>query len=621
MRKGFTLTLTTLAVALLTTSVYAYGPTVGGIPDVWITEKDAAGVMDAPQYIFRYSDAMILADYVTPGVQTGNGSTSATLEWTWALRYATFDGGFSFVTGATTVNWLAGTDVHYSITGEDATDVLSNQPTFDVSGNSFSPSTWVSEVNGWSNKANLADSGALTFQNIRLNPTMDGNASPTADTENPQLPSGVLDLQEATIFVTDGATTPGFDMVNLITLMSDATTDRDLLSGGGPVYGMVEDYRTDTGAGWSPINVGLSVANGVAPTVDYGADSVVNNAVGTFTVTFPTANNKGTNTNDPYFPAVLFTKDNVAVTSDKVYRFTARVASSNSDAALNPSVRVDLNGRITVGEGFGELSGNGATQTTSPVNGSPVYLKGFLWPAADGNVQSYVVMWDTTDTVGGTITMDNMLVESFDSALLSGGNVLYDAGTNAASGIATSGANSFISAKLPFYSPDPPPNISMSQTPLTGDALSLSFQGIAGTSDGVGIWGNFSDGQFATPSFTGKKLVIVTAMVKTTSANDAKVPDFHMSVNNVTGSAASGNERAGFFIDRYFVNDVKQNEDADVSNTARAYSVILEAKPSTAYQIALYALVADSDSTDGNLTVERVTATMYDLPAESVTLP
>lgn len=358
MRKGFTLTLTTLAVALLTTSVYAYGPTVGAIPDVWITEKDAVGTLDTPQYIFRYSDAIVLADYVTPGVETGNGSTSATLEWTWALRYATFDGGFSYVTGATTYNWLDGTDVHYSITGEDATDVLPNKPTFDVSGNSFSPSTWVSEVNGWSNKANLADSGALTFQNIRLNPTEAGNPSPTADTDNPQLPSGVLDLQEATIFVTDGATTPGFDMVNLITLMSDATTDRDLLSGGGPVYEMVEDYRTSTPtADWPITNVGLSVTHGVTFDAQYVVTSVGNNQSGTFTATFPVVNNKGPNAaTDPYFPAVLFVKSGVTVSADKVYRITSRVSSSNTSAAANPSVRVDLNGRTSVGEGFGELS-------------------------------------------------------------------------------------------------------------------------------------------------------------------------------------------------------------------------------------------------------------------------
>jgi hypothetical protein len=590
----------------MTTSVYAYGPTVGGIPDVWITEKTAAGTMDDPQYIFRYSDAIVLADYVTPGVETGNGSTSATLEWAWALRYSTFDGGFSFVTGATTVNWLDSTDVHYSMVGEDATDVQPNQPTFDVSGDSFAPSTWVSEVNGWTNKANLADSGALTFQNIRLNPTIAGNPSPEADATNPQLPTGVLDLQEATIFVTDGATTPGFDMVQLITLMSDATTDRDLLSGGGPVYDIVEDYRTSTpDAEWSLINTGLAVAAGVD--FNRGATAATNNQTGTFMATFPLVNNKGTSATDPFFPAVLFTKSGVSVTKDKIYRISARVQSSNTDPAVNPSVRIDLNGRTSVGEGFGELSSK-PTTTSSPVAGSPVTVKGFLWPSADGTVESYVVMWDTTDTVGGTLTMDNMVVESFDPSKFSGASVLYDAGTHADAGIDTS---TFVGAKLAFLGSTEPTGTA-SQTPATGLAQSLSLTGQSGAADGVIIWADYN-GLFSTPAFTGDKLLVVKAMVLTTSGETARVPDFHMAVTNV-----DGNERSGMLIDRFFVDSVKQNDDADVTTTARPYYVISEAIPSTDYQLEMYALVSADDATDGNLTIERVTATLYDPPAETI---
>lgn len=615
MRKGFTLTLTTLAVALMTASVYAYGPTVGGIPDVWITENDAAGVLDGPQYMFRYSDAIVLADYVTPGVQEGNGSSSTTLEWTWALKYSTFDGGFSIVTGA--AGWLDGTDVHYSIEGEDATDVASNKPTFDIDGNSFSPSTWVAEVNTWSGKANLADSGALTFRNIRLNGSIDtGNPSPTADTSNPQLPSGVLDLQEATIFVTDGATTPGFDMVQLITLMSGPLADRDRVSGGGPSYSIVEDYRTSTPSSeWTLINIGLNVSG----TVDgaAGATSAVNNQAGTLTATFPTVNTKGSNPSDPLFPAVLFQKSGVAVTSSNIYRITARVASSNTDKTLNPSVRADLNGRTTVGEGFGEVSANpaAASVTTAPVSGSPVYVKGFLWPAANGSVQSFIVMWDTTDLVGGTLTLDNMLVEAFDPTALVGGTVLYDVGTEDG----TPGISGFSNGAIQFLGTTAP-NITFVQSPASGDADYLQITGVSGV-DGAGFWADF-DGNFATPAFTGKKLVIVKAMVRTTSAETADVPDFHMAVNNIAtvSPLVRGNERAGVLVNREFSGATKTNDDSDVTTTARPYYVIFEAKPSTTYGLELYGLVTGA-GINGNLIIDRLTATMYELPVETTSQP
>jgi hypothetical protein len=598
MRKGFTLTLTTLAVAILATSVYALGPTVGAIPDVWITEKNAAGAADGPQYMFRYSGAFLLWDYVTPGVSTGDGSSSTTLFWAWALRQSNGTDGFG--------PYLSGAGVHYGIFDSALADVQSDTPTFSVSGASFAPASWVADVNGWAGKPSLADTGSLTFRNIRLNPTITfTNASPTSDSTNAQLPAGLLDCQEATIFVTDGATTPGFDMVNLVTLLSTATVDHDLLSAGGPSYAVTEDYRTSTSAFNGVINFGFTVAGSLDAA--RGATSATNNGTGTFAVTFPLVNNKGTSTTDPFFPAVLFTRDGVAVTASNIYRSSARVSSSNTSAVVNPSVRVDLNGRTTIGEGFGELSSETAAGSISrsPLSGSPQVLKGFLKPVADGTVQAFDVLWDTTDTQGGTLSMDQMLIESFDSASLTGANVIYDQGTGAATGIDTSLA---LAAPIAFLGTTLP-TITIAQTPATGAAQSISFTGSSGV-DGVGVWLD-TGGTFTTAAAAGAKLVVVQAMVRTTSSETAHVPDFHMAVNK-TGK----NERAGLLINRTFSGATKTNDNADVTSTARPYCVVFEADPSSSYDVSMYAIVTGA-GISGNLTVERLTATEYDLPTET----
>jgi hypothetical protein len=600
MRKGFTLTLTTLAVALLATSVYAYGPTVGAVPDVWITEKTDTGTADGPQYLFRYSDAILLNDFVTPGVATGDGSASDTLYWGWALRQSNGTAGY----GA----FLSGTDVHYNAIGDDDADVLPGTPTFTPSGDSFSAG-WEAEVNGWAGKPTLADSGSLTFRNIRLNPTLAENASPTSDSTNAQLPAGYLDAQEATVFVTDNATSPAFDTFQLITLLSTATVDRDTLSGGGPSFEVVEDYRSSTpSSAWTLLGVGVSVHNG---TGGPGPTSYVNNGTGTLTATFPLVNNKGTDTTDPYFPASIFFKAGVNVTSDKVYRLTARVASNNTVATKNPSVAVSLNGRTSVGQAQNEASSKPALAdlTVSPVSGTPIYLKAFLWPAANGSLMSWYVIWDNTDAIEGTITMDQMLLESFDPTLLAGENVLAEYGTGAT---AFSG---FITGELVFYNPSGTTDMNVT---VTAAANTISFTGQAGTStatDGAG-YALHPTALFTTSASSGKKLVAVKVSTKTTSSDTAKVPDFVYAVNSVPG-----NYRSTFFIDRLFSGATVQNPDADVSATARDYICMFESDPSTAYDISMFAVVGFDDATNGNITVEKITAVEYDLPSETTVLP
>jgi hypothetical protein len=600
MRKGFTLTLTTLVVALLATSVYAFGPTVGAVPDVWITEKTAAGAADGPQYMFRYSDAILLNDFVTPGVSTGDGSASDTLFWAMALRQSNGTAGY----GA----FMTGTGKHYSATGTDAVEVLAEEPTFSVSGSSFTPSTWVSEVNGWAGKSTLADSGSLTFRNIRLNGTVDAtNASPTSDTTNAQLPVGYLDAQEATVFVTDGVTSPGFDTFNLITLISNTAHDRDSLSGGGPSYSMVEDYTSSTPtSAWTLLGVGVSVhlgTNAAGPTVS-------NNGTGLVSATFPTVNNKGSDATDPYFPTMIFFKDNLSVTTDKVYRLSARAGSSNTDKTKNPSISADLNGRTSVGEAQNEASYKPllANISTSPVLGTPITLKTFLRPAANGIVKSWFVVWDTTDAVGGSVTLDQMKVQSFDPTLLTGGTTLGDFGTGAT---AFSG---FITGTLAFYNPGA--NSVTGSCTASANTLSFTGSGTSSTNNDGAIYALHTAPLFTTSAGTVKKLVVVEVQAKTTSGDAAKIPDFVFAVNDFASAGQPGNARATFYIDRFFSGSTVQNPDADLAATARPYYAIFEANPATSYDISFFCCVFNADGTNGNVTVERITAKEYDLPTE-----
>jgi hypothetical protein len=452
----------------------------------------------------------------------------------------------------------------------------------------------------------------MTIRNIRQNGSVDSlNASPTSDSANLQLPVGYLDAQEAVVFVTDDATTPGFDTFQLITLLANTTVPADTLSGGGPSYEIVEDYRASTpSSAWTLLGVGVSVHNG---TGGPGPTSNVNNGTGTVTAVFPLTNNTGSDTTDPYFPASIFMKAGISVTSDKVYRVTARVQSSNTVKNANPSVGLSLNGRTTVGYGQTEASWkpNNADVTLTPLSGAPIYLKAFLWPTANGDVSVFHTIWDSSSVSGGTITLDQMLLESFDPTLMAGETVLADFGTGAT---AFSG---FTTGKFAFYDPSGANTTAMVAT-ATASANTLSFTAQAGSStatDGVAYMLHGTT-LFTTSAGAGKKLVVVKVMAKTTSADTAKIPDFIVAVNSVPG-----NYRSTFILDRQFSGSTVSNPNGDLAQTARAIYVIFESDPSSAYDISFMAGSYFDDATNGNVTVERVTAYDYDMPSETVILP
>jgi hypothetical protein len=289
-------------------------------------------------------------------------------------------------------------------------------------------------------------------------------------------------------------------------------------------------------------------------------------------------------------------------------------------STANPSIGVSLNGRTSAGQAQTEASWKGATAnlTLSPLAGSPIYLKGFLWPAANGAVMAWYVIWDSVDTSGGTITLDQMLLESFDPTLLTGETVLADFGTGATPFV----TGDFTTGQFAFYNPSLTNNVNVT---VTATANSLSFTGQAGSStatDGVG-YALHPKTLFTTSASSGKKLVVVKVMAKTTSSDSAKIPDFIFAVNDVISDSpvTGGNYRSTFMIDRYFQSNVVQNPDADLAAIARPYYCIFESDPSKKYDFTIYAGVFFDDGTNGNVTVERVTALEYDLPSETVVLP
>lgn len=170
MRKGFIPTLTALVTALLVTSAMALGPTISNVPDVFIGNQAASGAPAEPgTNMFRYSDALVLWDYVTPGVTTGDGSTSDTVYWAWAAKKADLSGG----TGGFLDPSLAATNVDgivYSIIQENAVTVDPIQPV-----EAENSAAWTAEINNYLTglgsglaDQSLGSAGSLTFRNIRL---------------------------------------------------------------------------------------------------------------------------------------------------------------------------------------------------------------------------------------------------------------------------------------------------------------------------------------------------------------------------------------------------------------------------------------------------------------------
>jgi len=382
------------------------------------------------------------------------------------------------------------------------------------------------------------------------------------------------------------------------------------------------------GSGYAGNIMQNSNLNGAGSPLSYGY-----NNTGSFYANFSAINNS----TYPYAVAAMQTitfagstqpDQGINVAAGRLYRMKGTVTSSNTNPANNPGIRLAITGRSSVGEGFAEFTqqgaSNAATYKHGPSSGLPATLKAFFWPQGAGYCDLLVAIWDTYDNVQGSLTVSNIEIESFDTSKLTGTTLLADMGTGAASqfavdaisGFNSSATNKFYFAKAALASGGTAPTASADPDP-TGPAnrSTLSITGTANTDitkGGVAEWLGVNN--FTTAAVP--KLIVSQFMARTTSGENIKIPTLHLAVQE-----QSGNMRQGGFLDRKIQGGVKKNDAFDLTSVAAPVRLAIESLPSQQYGLEFFSLLTvDADDNNaifsGNLTIDRITVTQYDLPQE-----
>ncbi len=597
MRKGFTQTLTALAAVLLATSAMALGPLVQNVPDVYISNQDEPGITN----MFRYSDALVLWDYVTPGVSSGAGSSSDTLYWTWAAKnadYATGLGTGSFLDPAADPTTQNG--IHYSIAQQNGAVVSPIQPT---GANMAEMTPDINAAPGlFTHSLDVAQ--ALTFRNIRLSPP----TGPNTNTPMPvTLPAGVLDYQEATLFVTDGVTSPqepppGGNTALLVTV--DVGNDR--LSG-GPSW-VPDKVVTDTSA-WNAFSFSLyspMAGNGVVSTSPSPQVSFTNNNGGTVTVNCQQLANSfwdpPANAHDTYHFGVWLPSASSVIgtatpfTAGTLYRIQAQVGSANATVATNPTLMIGLNARST-GVGYGYTLVNQAAPFGPTSGGGAVTLNGYLVPALSGDASLWLGVYDPSNpNNSGNITFSNIKISHVDLASLAIVSQRYAAGAVNAS------AFQYFPVAYAFYNAGDANLPVFSHTPTSGSGtLSLT----AATDAPVANCRGFQVAQFNDSLYTvanAGDLIVAKAML---TGSGSKVPDTLIKIQD-----------NGLFMQGSFY--LTPNGTSGPNATSKAFYVAVDVPPGlggSGWNFALYTTV-DSDTVNGTVTMQSLEITEYQQPAE-----
>jgi len=540
MRKGFILTLTALATTFLVTSAVALGPIVSGVPDVYIGPEAAVGAPVEPgTNTFRYSGALTLWDYVTPGVATGDGSGSDTLYQAWAVKDAT-------LSGPTGSYLAAGSGVHYSIIQENLVEGLFVAPTVEVGG-----AGWAAEINNALNAqgAALSDyslgvAGALTFRNVRLSPLPE-QANYPAPTAVAGLPAGILDAQEATLYVSDTNTTPGADKVLLVTVETGA----DALSG-GLKWNMVQDYSADTSA------FGVYKFKSDGTNFDFtAADVVMTNTNTALRIQTTVANAPS----DVWFSYGEFGALQATVDPANLYRMKASLTGPGG--ALNPSILLTFNARGNAGYGF--------VQTNSGAAGGPTATastwSAFLAPLEAGTPQAQFIVYDSASTAGGVIEASAIQVQNIALAdVLASAEVVQETQTSftvSATGAAT--ATEWGYYDTPFSTNGSP---TFTRTPANGATGPITMSAVTATAN-TGM-ASFQGPSASIPTTPGK-LVFIRARLSTTSSTSATLPTVWLNTEAPT-------IQGGAFIQRDTLNPTVTGP----TSTAKDYYLVFEAKDS-----------------------------------------
>jgi hypothetical protein len=573
MRKGFILTLTALATTFLVTSAVALGPVVSGVPDVYIGPAAAAGAPVEPgTNTFRYSGALTLWDYVTPGVATGDGSGSDTLYQAWAAKDAT-------LSGPTGAYLAAGTGVHYSIIQDgNEVEALFIQPTAEVG-----DAGWATEINTALNGQGsaladyaLAEAGSLTFRNVRLSPLPE-QASYPAPTAVGGLPAGILDAQEATLYVSDTNTTPGSDKVLLVTV----DTGADNLSG-GLKWTMVTDYSADT----SSFAAFKFKSDGT--TFDFTASDLTMTNTGTsLRIQTPVTNAPTAS----YFYYGEFGVTQAGLVTSNLYRATASITAPGGTA--NASIILALNGRGTTGYGL--------MQTNAGVAGGPSATasswSAFLVPVEAGPVQAQFIVFDPNSSVGGLVEASSYQVQSIAlTDLLASASVVQATQTSfAVSSTGNGTATEWGYFDVPFSTAGSP---TFSHTPANGASGPIVMSAATATAN-IGM-ASFQ-GPTNSIATTVDSLVLVRAKLSTSSSAAAVLPTIWMNVE-------AGPIQGGALIERNIAGT------SGPTSTPADYYVVFQAKD-TAAQFNLRVL-ADKPSINGNVQMTELEVLEADMPLE-----
>jgi hypothetical protein len=600
MRKGFIPTLTALVTAFLVTSAMALGPTVTDIPDVYIGDNGVAPLTEPFTHVYRYSDAIVLWDYVAheaDGTATGNGSTSDTLYWAWAAKAADLSGG----TGA----FLDPGNFVYSIIQGNTIEGTEIQPL-------QTPGTaaWTAEINnalvalgGSLTDHSVAAASALTFRNIRVSP-LDQNYS--APSPSPGTPAGYIDIQEATLFVSDTVTTPGYNAALILTVESPSF---DALSGGA-VWGLEEDLANTSGFTYLKLsgvvdnfNAAATVETGPPATGGPVTQVTVSNTGTVLSITTPLARPSPTN----YLYGQYGRNTTAALDTSKIYRLQGTVASTAATTSANATWELEINGRAN-GPGLGYLEfGRNPAGNGGPTNGNPGQYSAYLRPLASATAQIVFRVFDDDGTVGSTMSASNLDLFGIPAAslvnpvqTLAVTNFSVDP-TNIVPNYPTWGyyRTNFAGMTLPG---------TMTGLPgLGGSGAELVHTVVVGSSTQKGFAWFHSSGAFTA---TAGKLVVVDFQVSSTSAisSSAKTPDLWLGVSS---------NGAGFnaaLLSDPTVPDLGNNP----TSTPKSYYAIFEAVAGS-YNLWFRCVGEDFGSpfitVNGNIRCSDITVTEYDMPA------
>jgi len=608
MRKGFLSTLTALVTVLVATSAMALGPTVKDIPNVIVGPAAAQGApVETGTNMFRYSDAIILWDYVTPGVTSGNGSSSDTLYWAWAARKATLGGG---VVGYLdhTLPATAPNSIHYSIAQQNSQLGIVFTPT-----QTENTPAWTTEVNNAVNAGNPAQhtvalAGALTFRNIRLSPPPNASyPAPTPDPDAPApLPAGYLDIQEATLYVTDSVTTPGFKKTLLVTVDSTVQSGRDRLSG-GPVWTLDTDLSNTSGFTFveleapaaSQNTAGLVTVPPGTPDNTPNISRTNNNTAVSFTVPLVNPVWSGTDARFEYGQW----GSNVTVATGNLYRVKATIASSNAAATANPTVYVGLNGRATaLGTGYGNTLVVGGA-TWGPTSTGSKTVSGYLVPVAPGTAGAIFAVFDPDNNKGGTITASGIQLQRVTVSSLGTGITRADLSSFTARAVPNDGEFTYFGVPYSALASATPTVLpTFTRTPLDGasnSALVLTASS-GGNANAVGF--ESFDGKNIFTSTAGK-LAVVEATLSSTSAQNATPSVW---VNVQTNDLSNQGQ---------FLLDPKDATTGPTS-TPKIYYCVFENITGTSQQCAVsFRLLCETATVNGNVSLSQLVVTEYTPPS------